>query len=714
MSVPAEGWFLELTLSNGRVIRPDILGEPRWIPSVNEKPEAIIDIRRSPGITNDLLDRAEAELYVDGQRVAIDRVDEAAFQSDGVAELTLTGGEQLDNRVQKDVGNEAAYQVVEDIITAETTYTADVDRPPESSNFDQTLQSADSAGDWTQNVFDTVVTDPNFPVDVVNGDLVQRQTAFVLTVESGDIEPNGSNLRINDSDAEGGEAVNFLVTQDTATASLSPNYEIPDNNVGVALRGRRGPDVTSATAAVEVDLGTDDNGIISTLDNDTFFFDKDVGSNEPLSGDTTIDIFLTEDTGVTDRDKDGLVFDSVIIYDERFYPTDPFDTSPSGSPPRFSMPRLYADSILAEAETAVSPAGATDATVSTSTNSTANSQAIGIKAEGEPSFTDSASTDSFSRSFSDPVANVTARLTLSGFGTQSGDSPTQGINGQTVSSFDLTVGLSGIRRLISESFDDNIDEILREIADETGSLWEVRYDNGFVLSWTQPGQRTASDALDAARWSVRRDATEQIEAATVVGSRQRFEEPSNLTPGTTPATLSLTQDRIVNGTEAVIDANTGTEYESGSDYELKGIAGQLDVLDAGRIDAGDALEISYDYKIAGREESSSFAGDAALDFKIDLPGLTTVDGCRQAARRLVEDAGDPRVEAEVDLSTISPTRSVIESLDVRQIPDAFGPFRVRDFSRDPRNPTLRLGNGRDIDEEIERIRAQIGVLETKG
>jgi len=711
MTVPAEGWALKLTLQNGRVIRPDILGEPTWIPSVNEKPEAIIQIKRTPGITNEQLDRAEAELFVDAQRVAIDRVDEVQFQSDGIAELTLSGGEELDNRVQTDVGNEAAYLVVEDLVTSETSYAADVDRPPESSDFEQTLQTASGTDDWTENVFDTVVNDAEYPVDVDgNGDLVQLQTAFVLTADQ-DLTPiNGSSVT-TDTNAEGETALNFLATTlDSASASINPEYRIPDGHATIAIRARRGPNAADLGPRLDVDVGNEDGLIVDSITTSYDFYTSTVTA-DISPGSQTVEVNLTnDDTGVQDYDNDGYVFDSVIIYDDRFH-SSPL-AAPSGSPPRFATPQLFADSLVAEAEAAVSPAGATDATVTITTNSTANSQAIGLKAEGESSFTDSSNTTSLSRSFADPVANVTARLTLSGHGTQSGDSPTQGINAQTVSEYDVTVGLSGIRRLISESYDGNLDETLREIAEETGALWELRYDGGFTLSWTQPGQRSSAEPLDASRWRVRRDATEQIEAVTVVGSRQRFEEPSPITPASPPSTVSLTQDRIVNGTESV-SSTGGIEFESGADYELKGIAGELDILEAGRIDENTILEISYDYKIEGREEASDWDGDAATDFKFDLPGLTTVDGCRQAARRLIDDAGTPRVEAEVDLSTISPTRSVVESLDVEQIPDAFGPFRVRDFSRDPRNPTLRLGNGRDIDEEIARIRSQIGLLETK-
>lgn len=703
-AVPPKGWHVVVTLSDGTVIRPDILEEPGWTPSINGKPRASVPVRKDADRWLDSrVDDASAKVWLDGERLPIDSLASVDTDARGSTTLRLTGGGELDKRVEKDVDNQQTHSVAEDLVDNNTTYTSDVDTPDTDPIEDQIQQDADTTSE-----FDTAFPSigDETPVDSGGDELTQLQTSFFTPTEDG----GGNNFDETDGDADRGDYKALLGSgQDFGTA-FSPGYTIPSGDCNIATRFKledgavNNGDQTTMHLSVKLDGTEVDNIRLNSNWEGQWQWSEGTANFDVDDSLHTIGISPSEHFDNTTSSDPGWAVDVTVAIDTRVPYT--LDNSPAGSPPQLKTPAPFSTGVTVDSKTLVQPLGVDEADIDITTNSTANGQALGVSTDNGSTFSTQSNTDTATFSFGSSESDLTARLTLSGHGTQS-TSPTERPNAQTVSEYELRADLSNIPRTINQGFDVDLIAILQDLADD-GHIWEVQWDNGITIAWTTPGQRTSGDELDPSDYQVTRDPSQIVEAATVVGTRKSVTDESQ-TVSSLGTAIDLDHSRILSGTEEI----EGTEtYNSAVDYTLQPQAGKLVPLEAGDIGDSETLTIGYEYKVEGRYESGAWGNDAATDYKVDIPRIPTSDACEQAAITLVERASDARLEATVDLSAIEPTQSVIESLAIAGLPEGIQEWDVRSIERGQR-PRIQLGIGETVQESIEVIKKSIGRLESR-
>ncbi len=415
--------------------------------------------------------------------------------------------------------------------------------------------------------------------------------------------------------------------------------------------------------------------------------------------------------------------DAIALYDERFGHS--FDNDPdSGDGDGFSAPqpfggtadiatvdtgRQFSSRTLTGAAVDVSPGGGGGFGVGFGTSfgtGTASASVSGSRLTVSVPSGSSTATSTTTVSVSPSGARdsrASSEFALSGGGTQL-QTPTAGINSQSLSSVTLTGQASKETRLLGETFDANLLSILQDIGELSRSIWavEVNPSGNLSLEWTRPGVRQATGELTASAVELER-VTQQLEAATAFGGRVARESEVVASVG---SQVPLRDDRIIPGTERIVPAEAGPSaraFTQISDYRLDYQSGELLATPNGGIDDGETLTVSYAFRPTGRFESSSFNGDQRLEQSFDIETATSAEQARQAARRIVTETPDARVEATVSLANLDPTTSVLSELSVDVLQQVRGQFRVSGFSAVPGSPTLRLGTARPLSEVVEQV-----------
>lgn len=712
--IPARGWHVRIECDDGTVFRPEVT-DAEWTPSAGSKPEVSLVTRPDETWLDERVDGATATVWSDGSRLPLDRVEDITH-SPAETTLTITGGEQLSRRVQADVQNSPSHELAEQLINEHTDYVADVDTPETDPLVDLVQQDAE-----TQEQFEAFFERPlgdTTPATITSTSLERAQTAFWRTESGAGGGFSGTYISLDDDDAEGEEAANL----NSDSHSISVNSfelasDLPAEYLGVAIRGYEGTNTTGETILRgEIDGDTVYNEIVvdfpSILSGYGWRENEGVASEMLEAGSHIMSLYLIDPPEASDPG-DGMVFDSVVFYDTRVvtFP-DEFDNDPTGTDNVLDSPGPYSGSVDVESETVVTPLGADAATISVDINDTTNDQALGISTDAGETFQTTSNTDEATFNFAESEGSLTALLRLSGYGTQS-QTPTQDTNPQIVDSYTLTADISNIPRVINDFYDDDLEDVLADLAGDH-SIWELRWDRDaetMRVIWSRPGQRESGDVLDPSDYQVRRNGRDIIEAATVVGARSTQSDEA-ITVTDLGEAHTLERERIVPGTEEV-RGDDGQRYTAAIDYHLAALTGEITPLQAGDIDAGEELTLTYDWKVTGRFESDDWGGDAATDAKATIPQLSSESACEQAAAQLVQRASEPRVEARVDLATIDPDQSVVEALDIAGLPEHMRTWEPREIDTDRERPSLVLGAGRTLEEEIDLIRQGIGRLEDR-
>jgi len=119
MTGPPTGWRVEIDLPSGETIVPTVAAEPTYYHSLNSLPEADIPVRPDNALLTGTVDRVDARVWADGQRLPLDTVTEIEQRRGGgelVLILTVIGGTQLQTRAAREVASKPAHTVVEDLV----------------------------------------------------------------------------------------------------------------------------------------------------------------------------------------------------------------------------------------------------------------------------------------------------------------------------------------------------------------------------------------------------------------------------------------------------------------------------------------------------------------------------------------------------------------------------------------------------------------------
>lgn len=718
---PPTGWYVEIDV-DGQTLTPTVADDPAWIPSLNGKPEADIPVPRDDALwLSGAADRADARVWLDGTRLPIDTAEVVRSERRGGSQQTLLetfGGRQLDRRVSREVDSKAAHAVVDDLVTTETDYIANVDVPDRQDIEGRVIQSATDASGLTDLFGDEI--DTTTPVEIDSQDDVLRplQTAFTFTSD----ELNNSHPTVSDSAAEQDTAVNLTDSGQSLFGDFEPAYELPadttSSELGVAIRARVGPNVSSSTGVfAEVSLG---GTRLSGFDVDSFGTSFEWQTDSPTQPTSNVSGFRTIEASLDGglSASEGFVVDAIVIFDERFPPRS-FDNAPD---PYFATPAEFGDGITVSSPVRATQLLATEltATVQTDSGITTN-LGVGVSGDSGGSYTTATDTDTVTETFNAGTDTATLRLELSGQGTAN-RSPDTRVSPHEVTDVELTGDFSGVPRLVNESLDGDLGDVLREIAEKTGSAWELRYDDSagsFAIEWSDPGQRESDATLSASAYEVERDASTVVEAATVTGGRRRVQNEQVTASISSP--VALDQSRLITGVVEVESKADGTEYEVGVDYVVDHRNGSIEALPSGTISDGESLRVDYQYKVSGRFESATWAGfgvsfgfgfgagpgDPSTDILRDIPQIPSTAAAEQAATRLVRQTDPATLSARVDLGGIDPTQSVLATLAVDElgVTDA---WTVRRIVRTPESPRVLLGAGVDVEDAVDTIRRTIG------
>jgi len=174
MTGPPTGWRVEIDLPSGETIVPTVAAEPTYYHSLNSLPEADIPVRPNNSLLTGTIDRADARVWADGQRLPLNTVTEVEQRRGGgelVLILTVLGGTQLQTRAAREVASQPAHTVVENLVTAETPYQTAVDTPAFSGTTGQILYSADDAVTLREEVFGAAGDSDLYTIDDGTGEL---------------------------------------------------------------------------------------------------------------------------------------------------------------------------------------------------------------------------------------------------------------------------------------------------------------------------------------------------------------------------------------------------------------------------------------------------------------------------------------------------------------------------------------------------------------
>lgn len=713
-------WYVAIDHSSSAVHEPPVIGTPEIHPRVNERPEIRIPTTKKDKWDDDGFENVPADVYYKGVPQPVDRL--ADVTTEVVDEtvrsvLIFRGGEELTQRIERDYDFKAIHTAVEDIITTETGYTANVDSPQTTTTTNTEIQGGHTKSAFEDNY---ASTDPTNPIVAVTGDsygngdvLKCAQTGFVHEAED-DFSMAGTQ---SDADASAGTAeihTNLSKSTDDTVA-----YEIPASDVGVAVRLRH-PDDPDGDGGYEgngFDVNVDGETVLSVADGLTFLdaeytWVSDVGRSSNVGNGTV----TVEFDGSKSANNYTTYVDLIVLYDARYHDAGNFDNSvdangylatpteyPIGATKNNAPTRTFQDATTIEAITG----GRID---ELNANDQSEQFRVSLSNDSGANWTSSSSAP-YETDFADPAPSLRWRVRLGGTSdTRSTATPTQGYAPQKLGGFALQADTEDTPLVINRTYDASIEDVLTKLADRGDFVWSFTVDssgNGQV-EWTQPGQRTDTSTPDiASHSSTKRAGSETIVEKAIVYGKAVPVTNEEITVST-GSWVDLANDRILEGSEYVVDASTRRVYERGSEYEVDHSQGRIKATGGGKLDDGTTVDVSYQHQIRNSYTASGVSNPQERSFRI--PELTTDRAAGNAARRLVEEGQVPAYTATVELPSDETGWAVVESIDPPEVPTGGRALRINDVVNTPAGVELKLGTREDLQAFAEQIGQQVETL----
>mgnify|MGYP000624385577 CR=1 FL=1 len=703
----ASGWTVAVTHpDSGRVKTPDVLDTrtgPAFNPGLNAQPEVRIPVRQDDVWLDPVYDDdPQMDVWLDGERLPIDVLRDVERETDRVV-LIGVGGVELEQRVRKYYDTIRRHVAAENLITNETSYTPDVDTPQAAS------ASVDVATLDTQSELeDNIRIQPTTPLEVVNGSVDVLPSAYLP--DTGDFQSNDGTLT-TDSAATGETAIEFA-GDGSASWSITTEYDIPvgtDSDAYLAVRAR----AAGSTNPLSV-FATIDGDTAGAVGVGTAYSWTQVEVTDAEAGDAVTAGSHTIGVGVNDPDTDpddNVFIDRVVLYDNEYSYT--FDNTLDANnqlegPQRFPD---VADVITSDFPSQFAVVGG-DATADVDTTDPAARLQVSNDsgATYRPNDGTEQDTNSVSASFPDIGSALRARVGLGRYADGSTDTPTTGNAAQSLESITLDADIERLYLLLDEDRDESIADLLTFLTADTRYLWSYQLDaNGTpTVVFTQPGQRVADRSPPLEEASVDKAGT-TYPRVTVKGSPKRV-DGEQFTASETY--VDLVESDLIGGTEAVVDADTGTQFTRGADYELDREAGRIRITAESAMSAGTTYEISHQSEVAGTYTVENAPADPR-ELVRQISGVTTTQQAQQAAFALADELGTPRYAADIvipeDRVDFDPTEAL--PLDTLSLPAAATPLEVEgEPELTPRGLAARLGSRDTIEQSLSLVREQLNAV----
>jgi len=666
----SRGWYVEVDIPGADApLRPVVIGEPEWVPVVNDLPRISLPVERSDRWLSASLRGEEMRVWKDGVRLPIDSFASGRVEP-GRAIINGTGGEEL----LEEAGTYYEQSPVDDVVTdliGLTSYTTGVDDTVSDVTPGQVILDLNNGTDFENNITNVSDTDP---IVFTANSVRLGQTCYWGTNDGGDALPSGSFTEVSDGQLtddnwEDADALLFNGGSDYANFTFDLDYTIPAANVGCTLRkGFNGNHSWTLTVDGEEVADFDSGGT-----NIDMRWDPDwVSGNFPYDlgpGNVTV-------TYATDSVDDYVNVDAVVLYDTRYHSDNPpadFDDQIETDTEKTSWlylddPVKFGTDFTIVTNDATPSESVSGGTCELSVTDTTGTQQIELSNDSGSTYPISGSnTGTVDGDFGSLGATLRARVTLSPYGTEASESPANDYNGQEISGLTLKADLDDTPLVINTAFDTSIIDALKQLAEYADALFEVVYDvnDGFTVSWTQPGQRENTTKRDVADYSYEKNVEESPDRVYVVGGRVHItRETFTSNHGTA---VSLSEENLVKGSESVYDSSTDTVYTDGDDYTIDNLNGEITTLSSGAMSDSTEYTIDFDFKHIGKAERAGASSPYTVR-KFEFPGLTTQAETGLAARRIRRALSVPTVNATVTIRDAPAGWSVLDNLNLSNIP----------------------------------------------
>lgn len=685
-------------------LTPEILDDPQVDQSANGLPELRIPVPYDTKWQDAKFEDADIRVWKDGQPQPVETlVDVTVREGAGEKQAVLVaeGGSELKERVTKNVRFEDAHVVAEDLVSNNTSLTANVDTPTSATN-EVLMQNADTDSQW-QSLIPAYPFPADDPRHISGGELRVYDTALFRRAE--DFKTSDWNQFFADR-YESGEAQRQLGVGNDISWDITTDYTIPQAEITVWFRldyiGTTHPGITVTFGGDQVFTTGADNDFLNGGQDPTWI-QQTAAPNSDFSGTQTLEITVDEAAG----DSSNIYVDAVAIVDDRHSRSKVDDTLTNGG--KLTWPEIGPDSIQTVTEDTASLNQIVAGRIDSTWDNTANNQQIEASNDQGASYEISATnSQTASGSFSSNSGQIRGRLTQSYYDSGGGDVVYD--SAQAVDLWQLYADQDNTPVLVDRSFDDRLLNVLQQIATDKDFLFELQVDRDYNFSFemTRPGQRTSDRDTDVVSYDVKKSTGDIIEKAVVKGGRQRVrQEDFTSNHG---SLVGLAQDDLIEGTEAVYDAGAGTQFERGDDYEMDFLDGQIETLASGAMADSTTYQIDYNYK---PQATFTKAGVSSPKTVVrNFTDLQTEQTAEQLAQVLVRKFGDPIYEVTV---TVPDTVgwSVIDEVDPSRVPTAGTSLQVVGIQTTPAAVVARFESRGSPDEFVQRIRQRLGRTETR-
>lgn len=713
-SPPAKGWFVEVDHPDtGRTITPDVLDladAPTFIPGPNAQPELRLPVRKdTTWLTDAYNSDPEMRVWKDGKRLPIDVLRDVE-QREGATILIGIGGVELEDRVVETYATERRHRAAEQLITAETSYQADVDTPVIDTLTDQLQYELSTTADFSKR---TTATDTD-PIVIENGETRVAQTSWTKTAS--DLFALGTYTAISFSNQDGyvgGDQLLFDTVGQYAEFEIDLEYTQPVSEFGngvlrPSIRGftEGGAGVNRATFEVQID-GTPFSENLTVGDNEIEWNETSENPSVELTpGTYTVRFEVTEFAQSGDTAK----VDVFNVRDERFSYN--LDNTLSSTQGQLDGPELYPPVTEAGFTDAVSPFAVVGGSASIVIDDTSGGQFLQVSNDrGDTFVPDDGSennTTNVDVDFADDGAAIRPRVGLARYGSRTDATPATGYQAQRLSELELRADIEQTLLLLDRDFDAALVDVFNEIAGEYEFVWSynIAADGTPQISWTEPGQRVADQSPELSK-RVREKRGTTYPSITIKGSPQpvtdeRFSASTSF--------VNLAEDNLLSGSDAVSDPDTGENFTRDVDYEIDRETGQIRIISAGAMDAGQEYSINYRHKIAGTFTDPNASADATTGVE-NVPGATSERAAEQVAFAIVNEFNSPRYIAEVTIPDATTRFDPIAAIPASAfgLPDAAPPLEPRGESEiTERGLRVRYGTRPSVEAGLQQINRQLG------
>jgi len=724
--VPTSGWYVEVdhpdqddpltpTILDGTQREPQIKGLPRVRVAVPYN-DRWYDLEGQP-----------MRAWQDGVRVGVDRLETVEEQRGSSGQQMILDGrgalELASNEQYIEIPEQETHLAARDTILDRTNLAVDVDDPASDVRDDILMQQlnnepqlVDAATPWPPADDVPLGTDGLGLVTTPIGWLTEAESAW-------------SGTQLGPANGwSGGEAVALDGYSDGGSVFVETDHTIPAGECRVAyIHG-----LTGENPGFEIEVNVDGG---STYEVDVV----PLGALDATGGETNLETQTFEvNSGfelppgrheisleVTDAEHDGsFVIDFVHARDDRFDVTQS-TTVNTGVVEGWEQHPASVDVVF---EAVQSVEQVVSATLDVDITGTDGQQALAVRVDGD-AWQSEANTATTSHTWSDLGQTLQARVTLGRTDSDGSVTGTFGDEPHRLEALELTASLDDTPVLLDKSYRGRFWKSLNRMADSGDFAWVARPwrrdddladvdwnpddpdldEPEYVVEWTQAGQRTASPAVDVL--SV--DATETIETSfdriEVFGSALQIEGETFSQPSGSNS-VGIDEEWLVKGSERVYDTGEDpTEYERRIDYNILPQVGAIEILDGGSMSTDTTYRIDYDYKPHGTATTPGVDVSEADTKEVEDVGVATDIEAEQVALALLKQLQVPQKEATVEIATDGPEWSLVEAIDLEELPFA-EPVVTKSADYSSGSISLQLANRQSAGEIIDDIRDRYNTL----